>query len=63
MVDLVSPVSDLPPDLPTTASAGLVELIKDALKDEFQEVSVKRSVIDLAKPAVTTMAAPLVLLR
>ncbi len=63
VVDLVRPVNGLPPDLPTAASAGLVELIKDALKDRFQEVSVKRSVIDLDTPAVTTMAASLVPLR
>ena len=53
VVDLVRPVSDLPAGLPTTAAAGLVELIKDTLKDQFQEVSVKRSVIDLTTPAVT----------
>ena len=47
VVDLVWPVSDLPPDLPTAASAGLVELIKDALKEKLHEVSIKRSVIDL----------------
>ena len=47
VVDLVQPVSDLPSDLPATTSAGLVELIKDALKEQFHEVSIKRSVIDL----------------
>ncbi len=57
VVDLVRPVNGLPPDLPTAASAGLVELIKDALKEKFQEVSIKRSVIDLVTPTVTTMAA------
>ncbi len=47
VVDLVRPVNGLPDDLPRGASAGLAELIKDALKEMFPEVSVKHGVIDL----------------
>jgi len=56
VVDLVQPVSDLPADLPTTAAAGLVELIKDALREQFQEVSIKRSVIDMDTPVVNPLS-------
>ena len=47
VVDLVRPVNGLPDDLPRGAAAGLAELIKDALKQRYPEVSVKSSVIDL----------------